>query len=642
MRTWFIILSLGCCGLMGLSAEEARVPGGRELFEKHFAAVGGRKAAEAISTVTVAGKVEEGGQHRDFTLQTKYPGMILLTLREPSGKVSRQGREAGGQCWSQTSAGIRDLEPRLATELACLSMAFNLKGQVFAADKLADAICETGVSQGRKVFSTGKKNAPRRVMMRVWFDAETGKIAGFGQARYEDYRKVEGIEVPHRVRQGAKSVYRVQTVRFGEEISDKIFSRPGGDGSVLGELAQSRAGSGVAETLLSSSGKLEIVRRPAPAKFNRTISRLPKFDHDSGDHGQVDLRSGDLRKLDVHTSAYELLHADFDARTKWPKDLPKGFEPAWIMELCKDPGLGIRELHAKGITGKGVGIGIIDMPLLTEHREYADRLRSYEEICSTPGASAQMHGAGVASIALGKTCGVAPEADLYYIAVRNTSTDAKGKWDLDYGPVGKAIGRLLDINKTLPAERRTRVISISMGWGEGSKGYAEVTAAVERARREDVFVISTALRHTHGLRFDGLGRESTEDPNSFESYGPGFWWATSFWSGEMRFQPGTRLCFPMDARTTASPTGADEYVHYNTGGWSWTVPWIAGLYAMACQVRPDVTPELFWSEGFRTGKTVEILHAGETISFGTIVDPQALMHALTAKTNPAEVSVSRR
>ena len=45
------------------------------------------------------------------------------------------------------------------------------------------------------------------------------------------------------------------------------------------------------------------------------------------------------------------------------------------IEIGKNPGLGIRSLHALGITGRGVGIAIIDQTLLVEHQEYAEQLQ---------------------------------------------------------------------------------------------------------------------------------------------------------------------------------------------------------------------------------------------------------------------------
>ena len=55
------------------------------------------------------------------------------------------------------------------------------------------------------------------------------------------------------------------------------------------------------------------------------------------------------------------------------------------------------------------------------------------------------------------------------------------------------------------------------------------------------------------------------------------------------------LLIPMDARTTASPTGNKDYVFYGMGGISWTAPYLAGVYALACQIDPKITPEKFWS-----------------------------------------------
>jgi hypothetical protein len=239
-----------------------------------------------------------------------------------------------------------------------------------------------------------------------------------------------------------------------------------------------------------------------------------------------------------------------------------------------------------------------------------------------------MHGPAVASIAVGKTCGVAPAADLYYIAEQHGEYRRGNDFEWDFTPLAQSVDRLLDINRALPANGRIRVIATSVGWTRDQKGYAEIMAAVRRATEAGVFVISTSLRDTHHLRFDGLGRDPFADPNTPASYRPGAWWAIQFWNGQMRFKPGTRLCVPMDARSTASPSGPHDYVHYANGGWSWCVPWIAGLYALACQVDPDITPERFWSEALRSGTTISIVHESERARLGTISNPLALLERL--------------
>ena len=52
-------------------------------------------------------------------------------------------------------------------------------------------------------------------------------------------------------------------------------------------------------------------------------------------------------------------------------------EAAALLEECKDPGLGVRSLQARGITGRGVNVAILDQPLLTDHPEFADRIAAY-------------------------------------------------------------------------------------------------------------------------------------------------------------------------------------------------------------------------------------------------------------------------
>lgn len=89
-----------------------------------------------------------------------------------------------------------------------------------------------------------------------------------------------------------------------------------------------------------------------------------------------------------------------------------------------------------------------------------------------------------------------------------------------------------------------------------------------------------------------------------------------------------RLLVPMDSRAVASPTGKEEYVFYRQGGWSWSIPYVAGMYALAAQVDPAITPQGFWSLALETGRTIKVNHEGQVIPFGPILDPAALIQAL--------------
>ena len=380
--------------------------------------------------------------------------------------------------------------------------------------------------------------------------------------------------------------------------------------------------------------QVNIVRHPESVDYSGFFSQLtsiPKFDITSTDPWQVDLRSRDLTNIDMTGSLADLMYADFDSKTQWPSanKIPDSFDWQKIMEIGKDPGLGIRSLHDQGITGKGVGIAIIDQTLLVDHVEYKDRIRVYEEAEDVTGGwvEVQMHGPAVASIAVGKTVGVATEADLYYIATGDCGGSTNIE-DLDFSCRAKAIRRIVEINKTLPANRKIRVLSMSIGWGPQSKGYDEIMAAVKEAKAAGIFVISSSLSETHALNFHGLGRDSLSDPNEFQSYEPGLWWQQQFYAQGLSTNT---LLVPMDSRTTASPTGTEDYVFYREGGWSWSIPYLAGTYALAVQSKPDITPEGFWETALRTGQTIPVQHNGKNYEFGVILDPQALIKAIKSK-----------
>ena len=80
-------------------------------------------------------------------------------------------------------------------------------------------------------------------------------------------------------------------------------------------------------------------------------------------------------------------------------------EAAALLEACKDPGLGVRSLQARGITGRGVNVAILDQPLLTDHPEFADRIAAYYDT-GCEGETSSMHGPAVASLLAGKTIGI--------------------------------------------------------------------------------------------------------------------------------------------------------------------------------------------------------------------------------------------
>jgi hypothetical protein len=363
-----------------------------------------------------------------------------------------------------------------------------------------------------------------------------------------------------------------------------------------------------------------------PAK---EMTALPKYNPDSG--AVVDLRGRDLSKLDLRHSAQDLMYTEFDSRTVWPArdKMPSDFDPQRIMELGKNPGLGVRRLHEEGITGRGVRIAILDQPLLVDHQEYADRLRLYEEIHAQDGQEPASHGCMAASIAVGKTVGVAPEAELFFVTPYEVGREEGDTPTLGF--LAQGIQRILEINEQLPQDGKIRVISISNGWTRSDEGYDLIMEAVQKARAAGMLVVCTAVELVHdGCDYDVLGRSPLANPDVFESYEPALYAAESFWATHDSPSEGT-FFVPVDSRTTASDEGIDEYVFDRGGGSSKAPPYIAGVYALAIQVDPGITPGRFWALAARTGRTIELQRKGKRRLLGPIIDPVRLIRQVSGE-----------
>ena len=259
----------------------------------------------------------------------------------------------------------------------------------------------------------------------------------------------------------------------------------------------------------------------------------------------------------------------FDSRTKWPTELANDFDPVTIMELGKDPGLGIRQLHERGITGKNISVAVIDGPLLLNHQEYRDRVAYYRP---PPGLlrfkKPVYHASMVVSILGGKTTGVAPECKIHYFG-----------GDLDkFDSIPLIIREIIKYNKGLSTRDKIRVISVSAGcalphWME----------AIAEAAENGITVVTSAEMFG-GMELGGVQCPLGQDRDNPTNY------QTCYFMKSMMINNGSgRLCVPIDNRTFADFKSEDGYIFNPSGGMSEGVPYFAGLVALLCQVNPDLT-----------------------------------------------------
>jgi hypothetical protein len=345
-------------------------------------------------------------------------------------------------------------------------------------------------------------------------------------------------------------------------------------------------------------------------------SEITTFDG-AYDAGQViDVRSADVSRYDL-SAVGDISRLTFNTRTVFG-GVP--FDPAQILEYNKDPGLNVRELHLLGITGRGVGIAVIDQAPLLEHEEYRDNLMYYERIhCSDE--TAQTRGSAMASIAVGKSTGVAPGAKLYYIASTFGHISREG-YAADASVMADCVNRVLEINAALPENEKIRVIAIPSGYGGEDEGADMLLAAISKADGQNIFVISTSVGEFYdGFELFGVNRGYMDEPGMARSYRPAASVAGDFYANPDDQWFKSVINFPVGSHTYASAVGPDVYEISREGSLGYAVPWAAGLYALCCQANPSVTPEDFIRVLYETAYTGRFTENGTEYKLSGIVNP---------------------
>lgn len=294
-------------------------------------------------------------------------------------------------------------------------------------------------------------------------------------------------------------------------------------------------------------------------------------------------------------------------KTVWPADV-KDFA-ARILEDGKNPGLGLRALHARGITGQGVTVAIIDQNLVTafDHPEFAGKILQYKDFGTGQSPNAgSMHGPAVTSLLAGETIGAAPGVRVYYAAAPS--------WTLDAQYYADALDWIVAENEKLPPGQKIRVVSVSAApSGQGSpfkQHNAAWDAAYQRAAQTGLLILDCTSQNmvVGPCHFD------PGDPDAVEKCLPG-------WPDREIPAFPHHILVPTSYRTTAEEYSLGEfgYQYDGEGGMSWAVPYLAGVLALGWQLRPELTGQQLLDVIFQT--------AYQRNGY-TVINPPAFIKAL--------------
>jgi len=319
-----------------------------------------------------------------------------------------------------------------------------------------------------------------------------------------------------------------------------------------------------------------------------------------------DVKFKDMSKLDLSDRRELIQTLTFNNKTVWPPTdrLPPGRGPQMVMQEAMNPGLGIRQIHKQGITGKGINVAIIDHPLYQDHPEFNGKIIEYYD--TGCGSESSMHGPAVASLLVGTNCGTAPGAGLYYAAAPS------GLQDSAY--YAKALEWIIETNAGLADGEKIRAVSVSAAPSGPGSPFNKNAHLWEQARscalEEGILVLDC----TSDYGFIGLCWYDPNDPEDLAKCSPGI-------PGLKRRYRSDKLQTPCSIRTTAEQYEKDKYSYQYTGrgGLSWGIPYATGVLALGWQVDPNLTPvqakELLFKSAFLTVDRQKIINPTRFLEF---------------------------
>ena len=228
--------------------------------------------------------------------------------------------------------------------------------------------------------------------------------------------------------------------------------------------------------------------------------------------------------------------------------------------------------RAKGYTGKGVTIAVIDGPVDTSNPALKGANITDKSRCTIQDSPEGIrHGTAMAIILVSPISGVAPDATLYTYQSSTDGTISKGSCESN-GDRLDTIGAL--INQAV--EDGAQIISISRSVPDSSN---ELKWAVTNAITKGVIILASAGNEAHQYNTTHLGRYSgvvgvsaINSDGTFASY--------SNWADGM-----VTAAFGGPYTTYDVNTGEPVTVH----GTSISTPLVAGMLALARQKWPDAT-----------------------------------------------------
>ena len=209
-----------------IGASDSPSPSAAELLARHLEAIGGREAAAAVVSQVRKGTYLLGDRVSSFPAEVyaQGAGKWRFVLIVP-GTYTLEHVSDGKSGWTQSPEGTQPMAEGERPQEDC---AFNLAA-VLRPQEYLSAVQVKGRQKvrGRDVWVV-EGQPPEGKPITAQFDAETGLLTALGDTIFEDYRPVDGVQVPYTIRltdDKQEEVFLTTELRNNAPVEDSRFNQ---------------------------------------------------------------------------------------------------------------------------------------------------------------------------------------------------------------------------------------------------------------------------------------------------------------------------------------------------------------------------------------------------------------------------------
>ena len=240
-----IVVQIGCFRFSRKEASSNSPPSAEEvalveqIFTRYTEAVGGQEAIDRVTSYKTKGTFELAGRRGSIEVWGKDPNKKLTIIEFPVVGTVKKGFDGETQ-WVQTPAGtVTDSSEQEIAEV-------ERDAEIYRAGKIKSLYEK--VKLERKAWLSGRdvymiEGIPAKgPSEKLFFDIENGLLVRWDMARrhpkrgtvfvkvhLDDYKDVDGVKVPHKVRFAFESfsfTITVDELQHNVAINDAVFKKP--------------------------------------------------------------------------------------------------------------------------------------------------------------------------------------------------------------------------------------------------------------------------------------------------------------------------------------------------------------------------------------------------------------------------------